>query len=83
VPDPTVGNVCAAARADVHLPGLLAPPGSGLLLRRPRLVQVQPAASLEETADIAGRPTLNKQIRASLSDLAAADPTSSPATPRS
>jgi antitoxin YefM len=37
------------------------------------VLSVDDLASLEETLDIAGRPTLIKQIRASLADLAAGD----------
>ena len=37
------------------------------------VLSVDDLASLEETLDIAGRPTLIKQIRASLGDLAAGD----------
>lgn len=37
------------------------------------VLSVDDLASLEETLDIAGRPSLIKQIRASLADLAAGD----------
>jgi len=37
------------------------------------VLAVDDLASLEETLDIAGRPTLIKQIRASLADLAAGE----------
>lgn len=37
------------------------------------VLSVDDLASLEETLDIAGRPTLIKQIRASLADLAAGE----------
>ena len=37
------------------------------------MLSVDDLASLEETLDIAGRPTLIKQIRSSLADLAAGE----------
>ncbi|NLI18029.1 MAG: type II toxin-antitoxin system Phd/YefM family antitoxin [Actinomycetales bacterium] len=37
------------------------------------VLSVDDLASLEETLDIAGRPTLIKQIRASLADIAAGE----------
>ena len=47
--------------------------GASVLGRGRRSASVDDLASLEETLDIAGRPTLIKQIRVSLGGLAAGD----------